>query len=60
MEEYLTARDIMRILKVSRPQAYIYIRGGKLKSFKVGRLVRIKADDLKQFVEGKPSKNKSN
>jgi excisionase family DNA binding protein len=59
MEEYLTARDIMRIMKVSRPQAYSYLHGGKLKTYKVGRLVRIKPADLKQFIEGKPSKNKS-
>ena len=59
MERYLTVRDIQRILKVSRTRAYAYIREGKLKSFKVGHLVRIRAIDLQQFVEGKPSKNKS-
>jgi excisionase family DNA binding protein len=59
MEEYLTVKDIMRTLKISRTLAYEYIRSRRLKSFKIGRLVRIKAGDFKQFIEGKPSKNKS-
>jgi excisionase family DNA binding protein len=58
MEEYLTARDIMRIMKVSRPQAYNYLHGGNLKTYKIGRLVRFSAEDLRQFIEGKPSKKK--
>jgi hypothetical protein len=28
-----------------------------LKSFKIGRLVRIKAEDLERFIEGKWGKN---
>lgn len=60
MDEYLTVQDAMRILQISRTSAYGYIKSKRLKSYKVGRLVRIKADDLKQFIEGKPSKNKSN
>jgi excisionase family DNA binding protein len=59
MDEYLTPQDVMRILRVSRTTAYGYIRSRRLKSFKVGRLVRIKADDLQRFIEGKPSKKKS-
>jgi excisionase family DNA binding protein len=53
MEEYLTVRDIQRILKVSRPRAYQLIREGKLKSFKIGRLVRVRPVDLGRFVEGR-------
>jgi len=59
MSEYLTVAEVMRTLKVSRTTAYGYIRTGRLRHFKVGHLVRIRACDLKQFIEGKPSKNKS-
>jgi len=55
MDEYLTIQDVMRILQISRTTAYGYLRSGRLKFFKVGRLVRIKPSDLKQFVEKNPS-----
>jgi excisionase family DNA binding protein len=57
MKEYLTPGDIMRVLRVSRTTAYGYIRSRRLKSFKIGRLVRIKAEDLERFIEGKGGKN---
>jgi excisionase family DNA binding protein len=56
MNEYLTVREMMESLKVSRTTAYGYLSSGRLKFFKVGRLVRIRPEDLRQFVEGKPSK----
>jgi len=58
MDEYLTIQDVMRILHISRTTAYGYLSTGRLKFYKVGRLVRIKAEDLKRFIEGKPSKKK--
>jgi len=54
MTEYLTVREIIKILKVSRPTAYSLVRSGNLRSFKVGRLVRIKQEDLIDFIEGRP------
>jgi excisionase family DNA binding protein len=59
MNEYLTPEDVMRILHISRTTAYGYISSGRLKFFKIGRLVRIRPDDLRQFIEGKPLLNKS-
>jgi len=54
MNEYLTVREMMETLKVSRTTAYGYLSSGRLKYFKVGHLVRIRTDDLRFFVEGKP------
>jgi excisionase family DNA binding protein len=51
MSENLTIAEIMRILHVSRTSAYGYSRSGRLKSYKIGRLVRVKTKDLKRFVE---------
>ncbi len=56
MKNYLEIRDVMRILGVSRTTAYAYIHSGRLRSFKVGRLVRIREIDLKHFIEGHPSR----
>lgn len=54
MVKYLTVSDVMKILRISRTTAYGYIRSRRLKSFKVGHLVRIKAEDLKRFIEAAP------
>ena len=56
MENYLTVKDVMKILRISRTTAYGLISSGRLKSYKVGRLVRVGETDLKNFIEGKPSK----
>ena len=52
MTGLLTIKDIVKILQISRPTAYSLISSGRLKSYRVGRLVRIKADDLRRFIEG--------
>ena len=57
MKEYLTIKDIIRILQISRPTAYILISSGRLKSYRVGRLLRIKADDLLWFIEGRSKRS---
>ena len=51
MNEYLTVKEVMEILKVSRTAVNNWMKSGKLKYHKVGRLVRIKSEDLKRFVE---------
>ncbi len=58
MKEYLKVEDVMRILQVSRTTAYDIIHSGLLKSYKVGRLVRITAEDLQRFIEHRPMKPK--
>lgn len=53
MNEYLTIEEVTKILKVSRTTVYNWMNSGKLKFYKVGRLVRIKSEDLKKFIESK-------
>jgi putative molybdopterin biosynthesis protein len=59
IKEYFNPEDLRRILKISRATAYKIVKSGKLRVFRIGRLVRIRPDDLRQFVEGKSSKEKS-
>jgi excisionase family DNA binding protein len=56
--DYLTVENIIKILKISRTTAYSFIHSGQLKSYKIGRLVRIKSQDLERFVEARPFKKK--
>ena len=58
LEEYLKIADIMRILKVSRTTAYEIIHSGLLKSYKVGRLVRVAVEDLQRFIESRPTQTR--
>lgn len=59
MNQYFTVKEIMEALKISRTSAYGHIKAGRLKTVRIGRLLRIKAADLRNFIEGKSSKNKS-
>jgi len=52
MAEYLTIAETMKILKVCRNTLNKFIRSGRLRSCQIGRLIRIKAEDLDSFVEG--------
>jgi excisionase family DNA binding protein len=56
MKPYLTVKKAAGIAGVSPLMIYKLVSAGKLRSFKVGRLVRIREIDLKNFIEGKPSK----
>lgn len=47
-----------RILKVSRTTAYKIVKSRQLRVYRVGRLVRIKAEDLQRFIEGRPARSK--
>jgi|GEM_PF-3560700 len=48
----------MRVHQVSWSTTYDIIHSGFLKSHKVGRLIRITAEDLQQFIEHRPMKPK--
>jgi len=51
MDEYITFRDIERIFKMSRPTVYKFMRAGKIKSYKVGRLRRFKLREFEAFFQ---------
>lgn len=51
-EEFLTPKDIARILKVSYMSVYRWIKAGKLKAYQVEKQFRVKKTDFDAFVEG--------
>ena len=50
----LTAPDVARILNISKGAAYQLIQQGKIPSVRIGRSVRVKDEDLDNFLS-KPS-----
>ncbi|MBM3463970.1 MAG: helix-turn-helix domain-containing protein [Armatimonadetes bacterium] len=50
--DYISIDDALRMLGVSRPTLYRWLRDGTLKGYRVGRQWRFSAHELKQFVRG--------
>lgn len=51
MNEFLTMKEVMEYLKVSRTAVYSWLNEGKLKAYKVGRSVRFKRSDIENFIK---------
>ena len=47
----LTAPEVARVLNISKAQAYQLIRRKELRSFSVGKLVRVRREDLDAFIQ---------
>ena len=52
-EKFYTSKEVAEILKLSNYTIGEYIRSGKLKAIKFGRVWRISENQLKQFLESK-------
>ena len=48
--------EVAKLLGVSRMTVIRYVRSGKLKAFKVGRLIRITSDMLDEYIANNPRK----
>ena len=46
-----TVKEVAELLQVSKMTISRYIKAGKLKSSKLGRMYRIADDDLRKFLE---------
>ena len=52
-EKFYTSKEVAEILKLSNYTIGQYIRSGKLKAIKFGRVWRVSENQLKQFLESK-------
>ena len=51
MNNLLTVKEVMGILKVSRATVFNWMKAGKIRYSKAGRLIRIKGEDLNAFID---------
>jgi excisionase family DNA binding protein len=51
MAEYLTPEEVAEKLRVHWRTVYVWLRSGKLKGVKAGRLWRISEEALEEFLE---------
>ena len=49
--DFRTAKDVARILKISKALAYRLISQGQIPSIRFGKTVRVKSGDLQRFIE---------
>ncbi len=55
-EKLLTPAQVAERLQITERTVYEWIRGGKLTALKLGRLWRIRQDELEAFLEGARAK----
>jgi len=53
-DNFLTIKEICRLLKASRGTIVRWISAGQLRGFKIGRGIRVKSQDLGRFIESRP------
>lgn len=58
MHEYLALRDVQKILKVSRASLYTWRNEGKIKFYKIGKLTRIRKEDVENLVQEEKRREK--
>jgi excisionase family DNA binding protein len=49
---FFTPEQVAELLQISRVTVMDYLRKGRLKGYRVGKLWRIKEEDLEAFLEG--------
>lgn len=50
MKNLLTASDLAKRLKISKPFAYRLIQTGSIPSVRIGRCVRVREEDLDAYI----------
>jgi len=62
MEELLTIKEVAKHLKISKATVRRHIKEGRLKAVKIGRIVRISAEEIKSLFRpmGEIKKLKTN
>jgi len=49
-EEYYSVNELVVLLKVGRKTLFTYIQTKELKAFKIGNSLRVKREDLEDFI----------
>ena len=50
-DRLLKAKQVQEKMNCSRAQVYRWIQEERLKSVKIGKMVRVRAEDLNSFIE---------
>ena len=50
MNNLLNAKEVAQILNVSLPYAYALMRKGNITTVRIGKAVRVRPEDLEEFI----------
>ncbi len=59
MKELFSVIEVAKLLKLSRSSVLYYIKAGKLKAIRVGKIYIISQEDFGEFLKNHKSKKKS-
>ena len=51
MDEFLTTKEVLQILKISKENLYKKLWAGEIKAYKFGRLWRFKKEDIEKCLK---------
>jgi len=60
MDIYYSVKEIQKMFKVGRQAVWLWIKGGKLKAYKIGKFWRVKKQDLDEFSESQCNRSNKN
>ncbi len=57
LTELMTVEEVALFLRISRDRMYQLVRCGAIRSFRVGRLIRVRREDVVAFMEESATKS---
>jgi excisionase family DNA binding protein len=58
-ERLLKPADVAEILQVSKAHAYILMKRGEIPSVRIGKIVRVRLEDLERYINEKATQNEN-
>lgn len=58
-ERLLKPSDVAEILQVSKAHAYVLMKRGEIPSVRIGKIVRVRLEDLERYINEKAAQNEA-
>ncbi|MBE3066321.1 MAG: helix-turn-helix domain-containing protein [Chloroflexi bacterium] len=58
-ERLLKPSDAAEILQVSKAHAYVLMKRGEIPSVRIGKIVRVRLEDLERYINEKATQNEN-
>ena len=55
----LKSDEVAEILQVSKAHAYVLMKRGEIPTVRIGKIVRVRLEDLERYIEEKAAQNKN-
>jgi excisionase family DNA binding protein len=55
----LKGAEVAKILQVSKAHAYVLMKRGEIPTVRIGKIVRVKLEDLERYINEKATQNEA-